>query len=137
MNSREAPEPVLIEVVREEAATDDPIDRRALRIAELVRTHMGRRRVGIHRIDGDEVASLAWSGPAARAYPRLPADRGLTGASIASRSSVVSNDVAIIPILREGRVVGALYVEDERTGAFDHRQLGLLEQIAGALTTLY
>jgi hypothetical protein len=44
MNAREAPEPVLIEVVREEAATDDPIDRRALRIAELVRRlRTGRR----------------------------------------------------------------------------------------------
>jgi putative methionine-R-sulfoxide reductase with GAF domain len=137
MKAREAPEPVLIEVVREEAATDDPIDRRALRIAELVRTHMGRRRVGIHRVDGDEVAALAWSGPAPPACSRFPADRGLTGSSIASRSSVVSDDVAVIPIIREGQVVGALDVEDERTGAFDHGQLGLLEQVAGALTTLY
>jgi putative methionine-R-sulfoxide reductase with GAF domain len=137
MNAREAPEPVLIEVVREEAATDDPIDRRALRIAELVRTHMGRRRVVIRRVDGDEVAAIAWSGPPAPAHSRFPADRGLTGSSIASRRSVVSNDFAVIPIIREGKVVGALDVEDERAGAFDHGQLGLLEQVAGALTTLY
>jgi hypothetical protein len=111
----EAPEPVLVEVVREEAAADDPIDRRALRIAELVRIYMGRRRVGIYRVDGDEVASLAWSGPAA---PR-------------------PRSVAIIPIVREGQIIGALDVEGERTEALGHAQLGLLEQIAEALTPLY
>lgn len=91
--------------------------------------------------------------PVAPAYPRFPADCGLTGASIASRSAVVSNDVAhdpryltaldstgseaIIPILREGRVVGTLDVEDERIGAFDQDQLQVFERIGAAMPTLF
>jgi putative methionine-R-sulfoxide reductase with GAF domain len=87
----------LIEAVRAQAEADAPVEGRALRVAELVRTHTGRRWVGMYRVDGDEVVNLAWSGPAAPAYPRFPADRGLTGAAIAARSPVVSNDVASDP----------------------------------------
>lgn len=79
--------------------------------------------------------------------------RGLTGAAIASRASVVSNEVAsdpryltalestgselIAPVLVDGRVVGTLDIEDERTGAFDDDDQAVFEQVAQALTGLY
>lgn len=97
--------------------------------------------------------NLAWSAPAAPTYPRFPATRGLTGAAIASRSPVVSNDVVsdpryltalgsrgfelIVPVLVDERVVLALDVEDESTGAFDDDDRKLFEQVARALTDLY
>jgi L-methionine (R)-S-oxide reductase len=143
----------LREAVRAEAEADGPPERRAQRVADLVRLRTGRRWVGVYRVEGDEVANLAWSGPAAPAYPRFPIDRGLTGAVIESGRSVLSNDVAndpryltaldttgselIVPVLIDGGVVGTLDVEDERTNAFDDEDRALVEQLAEALRGLY
>jgi L-methionine (R)-S-oxide reductase len=143
----------LVHEVGAVAAAKGPPEQRAQRIAELVRTRTGRRWVGVYRIDSDEVVNLAWSGPAAPAYPRFPADRGLTGAAIESRAPVVSNDVAqdpryltaldstgselIAPVVVEGRVVGTLDVEDGRTDAFDREDEALFVELAGALSGLY
>jgi L-methionine (R)-S-oxide reductase len=143
----------LVKAVRSEADRDAPTAERAQRIADLVRTHTGRRWVGVYRVRSGEVVNLAWSGPAPPAYPRFPASRGLSGAAIASQASVLSNDVArdpryltafestgselIVPVLVGRRVVGTLDVEDERTGAFDDDDRKLFEQVAHALTGLY
>ena len=132
---------------------DAPPEERGRRIAELVRKQTGRRWVGIYRVDPDEVVNLAWSGPAAPAYPRFPADRGLTGAAIESRRTVVSNDVAndprylaaldstgsemIVPVLIQGRVAGTLDVEDERTDAFAVEDQALFERLAEVLSSLF
>jgi GAF domain-containing protein len=126
---------------------------RSRRAAEFIRTRTGRRRVGIYRVAGDEVRNLAWSGPAAPAYPNFPIEQGLTGAAIRSRSSVVSNDVAndpryltsqqstgselIVPTLRDGTVVGTLDIEDPGTDAFDDEDQTLFELLAAALSDLY
>lgn len=143
----------LLEAVRLEAGRDAPVEERATRIAELVRRRTGRRWVGVYRVDPDEVVNLAWSGPAAPANPRFPLDRGLTGAALASGHSIVSNDVTrdpryltaldstgselIVPVVREGRPVGTLDVEDERTGAFDEGDEELFRRVAEALVGLY
>jgi L-methionine (R)-S-oxide reductase len=143
----------LLDSVREAAESDAPVKRRAQTIADLVRARTGRRWVGIYRVDVGEVVNLAWSGPAAPAYPRFPSDRGLTGSAIASRTPIVSNDVAndpryltalastgselIVPVLVGERVVGTLDVEDERTGAFGDDDRSLFESIAGVLGPLF
>jgi putative methionine-R-sulfoxide reductase with GAF domain len=96
--------------------------------------------------------NLAWSGPAAPAYPDFPIDQGLTGAAIRSRSSVVSNNAAndprhltnqqstgselIVPVLREGTVVGTLDIEDPSSNAFDDEDQTLFELLAAALSDL-
>jgi L-methionine (R)-S-oxide reductase len=146
-------EAALVDEVRVIAAADDPPEERAQRIAELVRQRTGRRWVGVYRVASDEVVNLAWSGPAAPAYPRFPADRGLTGAAIESRGAVVSNDVSqdpryltaldstgselIAPVVVEGRVLGTLDVEDGRTGAFDREDEAQFVELAEALNGLY
>jgi putative methionine-R-sulfoxide reductase with GAF domain len=143
----------LLAAVRREATGADPPEERARRIVDLIRLHTGRRWVGVYRVDAGEVTNLAWSGPAAPAYPGFPADRGLTGDAIRSRSTVVSNDVTndpryltalettgselIVPVVAGSRVVGTLDVEDERTGAFDRDDRALFESLAAALTGLY
>jgi putative methionine-R-sulfoxide reductase with GAF domain len=146
-------EAALVDEVRVLAAADHSREQRAQRIADLVRERTGRRWVGIYRVDSDEVVNLAWSGPAAPAYPRFPADRGLTGAAIETRAPIVSNDVArdpryltaldstgselIVPVVVEGRVVGTLDVEDARTDAFGVEDEALIVQLADALNGLY
>jgi L-methionine (R)-S-oxide reductase len=144
---------VLVDAVRAEAEADAPVEQRAQRTVDLVRTRTGRRWVGVYRLDAADVVNLAWSGPAAPAYPRFPADRGLTSAAIESQAAVVSNDVAndpryltaldstgselIVPVLIRGRVVGTLDIEDERKDAFDLEDQALFEQLGEALTGLY
>jgi L-methionine (R)-S-oxide reductase len=143
----------LADAVRAEAEADGPPEQRAQRIADLLRARTGRRWIGVYRVEGDEIANLAWSGPAAPAHPRFPIDRGLTGAAIESGRSVLSNDVAtdpryltaldstgselIVPVLVGGLVVGTLDVEDERTNAFDDEDTALFEELAEALGSLY
>jgi GAF domain-containing protein len=97
--------------------------------------------------------NLAWSGPAPPAHPRFPAERGLTGAAISARETVVSNDVArdpryltalastgselIVPVVVGDRVLGTLDVEDGRTDAFGDDDRRLFESVAGEMGPLY
>jgi L-methionine (R)-S-oxide reductase len=143
----------LVADVRREVAGDAAAEERASRAAELIRGRTGRRWVGVYRVTSSEVRNLAWSGPAAPAYPSFPIERGLTGAAVRSRRTVVANDVAsdpryltnqestgselIVPVLADGTVVGTLDIEDAATDAFDEEDQALFESLAAALTGLY
>ena len=143
----------LVERVRREAGSDAAPEERARRIAELTRVGTRRRWAGIYRVTDERVTNLAWSGPAAPAYPSFPRAQGLTGAAIESGRTVVSNDVAsdsryltnqdttgsdlIVPVFVEGKVVGTLDVEDEGTGAFADADEALFETLAAAIAPLY
>ena len=48
----------LIDELRREIGADAPVDMRARRAAELIRTGTGRRWVGIYRVAGNEVRNL-------------------------------------------------------------------------------
>lgn len=143
----------LVDRVRCESTRDGSRTDRAKRVAELIRAATGRRWVGIYAVTSDRVDNLAWSGPSPPAYPTFPASKGLTGAAIALRSTVVSNDVAndpryltalestgsemIVPVIVEGTVVGTVDVEDERLDAFSSQDEELFEEIAAAVRPLY
>jgi L-methionine (R)-S-oxide reductase len=143
----------LEEAVRAAADTESRRDERAQRIADLIRTATGRRWVGVYEVRATEVVNLAWSGPAPPAHPRFPVGRGLTGAAISARETVVSNDVArdpryltalastgselIVPVVVGDRVVGTLDVEDASTDAFSDDDRRLFERVGGALVPLY
>jgi L-methionine (R)-S-oxide reductase len=143
----------LHEAVRAAAEPRLPRDERAQRIADLVRAATRRRWVGVYEVTAAEVVNLAWSGPAPPAHPRFPAERGLTGAAISARETVVSNDVAhdpryftalvstgsemIVPVIVDDRVVETLDVEDESVDAFDDDDRLLFERVAGEMGPLY
>jgi putative methionine-R-sulfoxide reductase with GAF domain len=143
----------LHEPVRAAAEPRLPRDERAQRIADLVRAATRRRWVGVYEVTAAEVVNLAWSGPAPPAHPRFPAERGLTGAAISARETVVSNDVAhdpryftalvstgsemIVPVIVDDRVVETLDVEDESVDAFDDDDRLLFERVAGEMGPLY
>jgi len=142
-----------VETVRRAAGSAGSIDEAASELAELIRAGSGRRWVGIYRLAASEVVNLAWSGPAPPAHPRFPIGRGLTGAAIAARAAVCSNDVSgdpryltnqpttgselIVPILRDGDVVGTLDVEEAHPNAFAAGDERPFEAIAEALSPLY
>jgi putative methionine-R-sulfoxide reductase with GAF domain len=143
----------LLEDVRLAVLDDAALEERAARAAELIRSRTGRRWVGIYRVTESEVQDLAWSGPAAPAYPTFPVGKGLTGAAIASRVAVLSNDVAndsryltnqestgselIVPVLAGEQVVGTLDVEDAATNAFTPEDRSLFEHVGAALGRLF
>jgi GAF domain-containing protein len=107
----------------------------------------------VYEVTSTEVVNLAWSGPAPPAHPRFPAGRGLTGAAIRARATVVSNDVAsdpryltafastgselIVPVVVGDRVVGTLDVEDERNDTFSDDDRRLFERIGREMAPLY
>ena len=88
-----------------------------------------------------------------RRTQNFPIDRGLTGAAIESRASVVSNDVAhdaryltnqdstgselILPVIVDETIVGTLDVEDAETDAFEDRDIAFFKSVAAALASLY
>ena len=139
--------------VREVAAAEQPRSERAQRAADLVRAATGYRWVGIYDVTEAEVVNLAWSGPGPPAHPRFPVGAGLTGAAIASRAPVVSNDVAadprylttlestgselIVPVVADDLVVGTLDVESDETNAFGDDDVTTLERVAEALMPLF
>jgi GAF domain-containing protein len=146
--------------------TDDVVDRvaricaepgsrsdRAQRVADRIRHGTGHRWVGVYSVAGGVVTLAAWSGPAPPAYPEFPADRGLTGAAIAARDVVVSNDVAadpryltnsettgselIAPVLAGSEVVGTIDLESDRLGAFSEADADLARRLAAAVARLW
>jgi L-methionine (R)-S-oxide reductase len=143
----------LLEAVRAAAELRVAREERSQRIADLIRSATGRRWVGVYEVRSAEAVNLAWSGPAAPAHPRFPVERGLTGAAVRTRETVVSNDVArdpryltalastgselVVPVVVGDRVVGTLDVEDERTDAFSDDERCLIERIAAEMRALY
>lgn len=127
---------------------------KAERIAEVIRTSGDYRWVGIYDVDEEEIANVAWSGVGAPAHPRFPVTKGLSGHAVASRSTVISNDVAndpryltafgstqsevIVPVIsREGTVTGTIDVESERRNSFTEADRTALEECAQLLTRLW
>ena len=142
-----------VELVREAAARALRIEDVAVELADAIRRESGRRWVGIYRVTDGFVINVAWSGPAAPAHPTFPSSQGLTGAAIAERATVCSNDVAndsrylanqattgselIVPVILQGDVVGTVDVEEPNLGAFSSEDEARFAEIAAALSPLY
>jgi putative methionine-R-sulfoxide reductase with GAF domain len=140
------------EVARLAAGAGTPAER-ARRIADAVRVAGGYRWVGLYSVDDAAVTVLAWSGPAMPAYPTFRRDRGLTGGAIAAGDVVVCNDVTgdprylttmdstgselIAPVAVDGRVVGTIDIDSDRTGAFADADAELARRLATALAPLW
>jgi GAF domain-containing protein len=142
----------LLSVLREEAAGAATVEERAQRIADLIRADTRHRWVGVYRVGDTEVVNLAWSGPAAPRHPTFAINAGLTASAIATRATVIANDVAadpryltnqestgselIVPIVVGNNVVGTLDVEDAEKNAFSAADQAFFESLAAALVPL-
>ena len=129
-------------------------EEKAGRIADAIRLSGSYRWVGVYDVSETEIANLAWSGPGPPAHPRFPADRGLSGEAVATRRTVVCNDVLndprylvalgdtrseiIVPVRSvSGAVVGTLDVEAAREDAFSDADREFLEECASAAAGLW
>ena len=137
------------------AGTEPRIDR-FQKIARMLRESAGYRWIGLYEVDSarGEVRNLVWDGPAAPEYPTFPISKGLTSDAIAEKRTVNVGDVRtdaryltalsstrseiIVPVLDgQGRVVGTVDVESERSNAFDQQAEQFLENCAVLLRPLF
>jgi L-methionine (R)-S-oxide reductase len=130
---------------------------RAQSIADQIRTAGKFRWVGLYDVDHDQsqVTNIAWSGPAAPAFPTFPITKGLTSRAISKKQTINIGEVAadtdyltalgstrseiIIPILKDESqiVVGTLDVESEHPNAFPPEIQSFLEECAKAIRPLW
>jgi L-methionine (R)-S-oxide reductase len=108
--------------------------------------------VGIYMVDGDELELAAWAGPEETEHTRIPIGEGICGAAAESGETEIVPDVRederfiacfpstrseiVVPILRNGEVVGEIDVDSDLLDAFDERDVRLLEWTAAKLAAL-
>jgi GAF domain-containing protein len=126
---------------------------RAERVAAAIRRYGDYRWVGIYDVGRDEIAVVAWDGPAPPNHRRFPLGAGLGGAAVSTRRPVVVGDVSadaryltthsstrseiVVPVLVGGVPVGLVDVESDRLNAFAADDGQLLERCAALISPLW
>lgn len=141
--------------IRSAAAMGGDRAERAKRLAELIRKLGDYRWVGIYDVGAENVSIIAWSGPGAPEYPTFPISKGLTGAAIQQKKTVVVGDVRndpryltafgstlseiVVLVFAPGeqRVIGTVDVESEQANGFSPRDQQMIEQCAQAALPLW
>ena len=106
--------------------------------------------VGIYLLDGDELVLGPFLGKPSP-HTRIPLGRGICGAAATEKQTIVVDDVSsdarylacsletkseiVVPILRDGAVLGEIDIDSDRPAAFGPRDRELLEGVAAALAT--
>jgi L-methionine (R)-S-oxide reductase len=128
-------------------------ERRTASVAAAVRRFGDYRWVGIYDVTAEEIAVVAWDGPAPPTHPRFPREQGLCGAAVAAAEPVLVGDVAsdpryltthtttrseiVVPVFANGDVVGLIDVESEQPDAFAESDRQLLERCAAVIVPLW
>ncbi|HSC50772.1 MAG TPA: GAF domain-containing protein [Gaiellaceae bacterium] len=105
--------------------------------------------IGIYLVEGDELVLGPWRGPQATEHVRIPVGQGVCGAAAASGETEIVDDVnadprylscfpstrseIVVPIVRNGRVVGEIDIDSDRAAAFGVDDRATLERIARQL----
>jgi putative methionine-R-sulfoxide reductase with GAF domain len=128
---------------------------RAREAAECIRAARNYRWVGIYDVTPMEIVAIAWTGENAPTFPRFPVNQGLNGVAVASRQNVIVQDVTkdshylttfgstraevifVVASPANGRIVGTIDVESERTNAFSSDDEKFLSRCAEALKPLW
>ena len=105
--------------------------------------------VGVYRVEGTTLVLGAWAGPAATQHTRIPVGEGLCGLAARTGATVIAPDVhadsrylagfvstnaeIVVPIARDGTVVGEIDVDSDTRDAFSANDRTLLEALATEL----
>lgn len=105
--------------------------------------------VGIYWLQGKELILGPWSGPQATEHTRIPLGQGICGAAASSGRTEIVPDVnadprylacftstrseIVVPIIREGKVVGEIDIDSERPSAFGSEDQQFLEEVAALI----
>jgi L-methionine (R)-S-oxide reductase len=102
--------------------------------------------VGIYLVQGDDLVLGPWQGPQATEHVRIPVGQGVCGTAAASGVTEIVDDVnadprylacfpstrseIVVPIARDGRVVGEIDIDSDRPAAFGGEDRAFLERVA-------
>jgi L-methionine (R)-S-oxide reductase len=105
--------------------------------------------IGIYWVDGSDLVLGPWLGPEATEHVRIPIGTGVCGSAAASGRTEVVDDVSqdprylecfpstrseiVVPIVRDGRVIGEIDIDSDRLSAFSEDDARILEEVARAL----
>lgn len=102
--------------------------------------------VGIYAVDGKDLVLDAWAGPAATEHTRIPIGKGVCGYAAKTGKTEIVSDVSkdprylqcflstkseiVVPILRQGTVVGEVDIDGDQLDAFSSLDREFLEAVA-------
>ena len=105
--------------------------------------------VGIYLVDGDYLVLGPWVGMQATEHTKIPVGEGICGSAAQSGKTEVVDDVSaddrylscfvstrseiVVPIKKEGVVVGEIDIDSDVSKAFDDSDVLFLEKIADML----
>lgn len=128
-------------------------EKRAGAVSAMIRLAGGYRWVGIYDVGIHEISVVGWSGPAGPTHPRFPITQGLNGAAVASRQTIIVNDVSrdsrylttlggtraelVVPVKVDGRIIGTVDVESATAHSFTVSDRELVEDFALAIAPLW
>ena len=108
--------------------------------------------VGVYLVEGDDLVLGPWKGPEATEHVRIPVGQGVCGAAAASGQTESVDDVnadprylacfpstrseIVVPISREGRVIGEIDIDSDQPAAFGDADREFLERVAGLMAYL-
>jgi len=140
--------------IRSIAAGGDDRVEKARRLADCIRKLGDYHWVGIFDVGAKQVSLLAFSGPGVTEVPTFPVGKGITGAAIKQKQTVIVGDVRkdsryvtsfgdtvsemIVPVVDpSGRVVGTVDVDSPHSDAFGPSDQQMVEQCAEAALPLW
>ncbi|MDQ3880122.1 MAG: GAF domain-containing protein [Chloroflexota bacterium] len=108
--------------------------------------------VGIYWVEGDDLVLGPWTGPEATEHTRIPIGTGICGAAAESGRTEIVDDVnadprylscfastrseIVVPIFADGRVVGEIDIDGDRSAAFTRDDALFLEEVAALVAPL-
>lgn len=104
--------------------------------------------VGIYRCDRDELVLGPFVGKPSP-HTRIPIGRGICGAAASEKATIIVDDVnsdprylacsletqseIVVPIMRDGRVLGEIDIDSDKRAAFGEADRVMLESVAAML----
>jgi L-methionine (R)-S-oxide reductase len=108
--------------------------------------------VGIYLVDGADLVLASWSGPAATLHNRIPIGKGICGAAVSEKATIIVPDVnndprylqcfintraeIVVPILRGGAPIAELDIDSDQLNAFTATDKEFLEWVAEELVKI-
>lgn len=136
------------EVVRQVAAGADGLAALHRAVDLLKRGMPAYTWVGIYLLEGEELVLGPFLGKPSP-HTRIPLGRGICGAAATERATIIVDDVhadprylacsletrseIVVPIMRDGRVLGEIDIDSDTPAAFGAADRELLEAVAAAL----
>jgi len=106
--------------------------------------------VGIYIVQGSNLVLGPWKGPNATEHTRIPIGKGVCGSAAKTGKTEVVDDVLsdnrylacfvstkseiVVPIKKEGKIVGEIDIDSDKIGAFTIKDKIFLEKIADMLS---